>query len=596
MTHETGTLWRLLRLAWPLKGWIALAALLGVATVGGGIGLMATSAYLISAAALHPSVAALQVAIVGVRFFGIARGVFRYLERYVSHNVSFRLLAQLRVWFYQALEPLAPARLLALSSGKAEMHSSGDLLSRLVSDIETLQNVYVRVIAPPLVAAVIAAGMWLFLGAYHVFFALLWLAFFLLTAIGVPLLAYLLGRKTGERAIAVRARLNRELVEDIQGMADVVAYGREQDRLARMRQLNQELVNLQARMAHIAGLQDALGNLLMNLAALAMLIAAIPLVRAGQLNGVLLAVLALATIASFEAVLSLPSAFQQLGSNLAAARRLFEIVDAQPAVRDSDAPSPVPQSCDLVVKNLRFRYQANEAYVIDNISFALPQGHCLALVGPSGAGKSTLANLLLRFWDYQEGEILLGGHALRDYHQEDIHRLISVVTQHTHLFNTSIRDNILLAKPDASEAELIRAARLAQIHDFIQALPQGYDTQIGEQGLLLSGGERQRIAIARAMLKNAPILLLDEATANLDALTEQAVLQALHTLMQGRTTLIITHRLVGLEKADEILVLQDGRVRERGTHYELMQLEGLYWKMAHTQNQMLRQSIGGTRD
>jgi len=246
--------------------------------------------------------------------------------------------------------------------------------------------------------------------------------------------------------------------------------------------------------------------------------------------------------------------YQHLGSNFAAARRLFEIVDAQPAALDGEAPSPVAERYDISVKNLRFRYSDNDVYALDDISFTLPQGHSVAIVGPSGAGKSTLANLLLRFWEYREGQIMLGDRPLRDYRQQDIHNLIGVVAQDTHLFNTTMRENLLIARPQASQGELEQAARQAHLHDFIQSLPQGYDTQVGEQGLRLSGGERQRIAIARALLKDAPLLILDEATANLDALTEQAVLQSLHALMKGRTTLIITHRLVGLEMADEVLV------------------------------------------
>ncbi len=551
-----GTFWRLLKIAQPLKGWMALAILLGCITVGSGIGLMTTSAYLISLAALHPSVAALGVAIVGVRFFGIARGVFRYLERYVSHSVTFRLLAQLRVWFYTALEPLVPARLIGLRNGGSAEYTSGDLLSRVVSDIETLQNFYVRVIAPPVVAAIVGFGMWFFLGAFAVDFAITLLIFFLLAGVCVPLLTHLLSQKLGRQIVMVRSELHIQLVDGIQGITDLVAFGQEHNHFMRMQALNRKLKRLQARMAQISGLQGALGNVLMNLSVWTMLIVAIPMVHEGRLNGVFLAVLALAAIASFEAVLPLSSAFQYIGGSLEASRRLFEIVDTQPAVHDAEAPSPTPQHFDLVIENLCFRYGPGEPFVLDKVSFAVSQGQCLAIIGPSGAGKSTLANLLLRFWEYSEGHILLGGHELREYQQHDLHNLISVVAQNTHLFNATIRENLLVARPNASQDELVKAALQAQIHDFIQSLPQGYDTPIGEQGLCLSGGERQRIAIARAILKDAPLLILDEPMANLDALTEQAVLGALRTLVRGRTTLLITHRLVGLEMADEILVLQ----------------------------------------
>ncbi len=556
------TLRRLLALAVPLKGWMMLASVLGCLTVVSGIGLMATSAYLISAAALHPSVAALSVAIVGVRFFGIARGVFRYLERYLSHAVTFQLLARIRVWFYQTLEPLAPARLMTLRRGNLTAYSSGDVLSRMVSDIETLQHLYVRLIAPPIVAALVGLLMWWFLGAFAGGVVLVFLLFYLMAGIGVPSLTYALSQRTAQRIIQIRSELNTVLVDGIQGLADLIAFGREVAYAERIQKLNRSLVHHQTRLAWLNGMQNGLGKLLTNLALWTMLIVAIPLVRSGQLNGIYLASLALATVASFEAVLPLASAMQQLGSSQEAGKRLFEIVDASPSVRDTAAVSPTPQSYDLAVQNLSFRYAPDASLALENISFTLPQGQCLALVGPSGAGKSTIANLLLRFWDYEQGSILLGGYELRDYRQQDLARLVSVVSQDTHLFNTTIRENLLLARPEAGHQELEQAALHACIHDFIESLPQGYETRVGEQGLCLSGGERQRLALARAFLKDAPLLILDEATANLDALTEQEVLHAIQTLRQGRTTLVITHRLPGLAMADQVIVLDQGRVKE----------------------------------
>jgi ATP-binding cassette subfamily C protein CydC len=561
------TLRRLLALAVPLKGWMILASALGCLTIVSGIGLMATSAYLISAAALHPSIAALSLAIVGVRFFGIARGVFRYLERYLSHAVTFQLLARIRVWFYQALEPLAPARLMMLRRGNLTAYSSGDVLSRMVSDIETLQHLYVRLIAPPLVAALVGLLMWWFLGAFAGQLVLVFLLFYLMAGIGVPSLTYALSQRTAQRIVQIRSELNTVLVDSIQGLADLIAFGCEAAYTERIQKLNRSLVHQQTRLAWLGGMQNGLGKLLTNLALWTMLIVAIPLVRAGQLNGIYLGSLALATVASFEAVLPLSSAMHQLGSSQEAGKRLFEIVDASPSVRDTTAVSPTPQSYDITVRNLSFRYNPDSPLALENISFTLPQGQCLALVGPSGAGKSTIVNLLLRFWDYEQGSILLGGHELRDYRQQDLARLVSVVSQDTHLFNTTIRENLLLAKPEASQQELEQAGQYACIHDFIESLPQGYETRIGEQGLCLSGGERQRLALARAFLKDAPLLILDEATANLDALTEQDVLHAIQTLRQGRTTLVITHRLTGLAMADQVIVLQQGRVKEHSMHY-----------------------------
>ncbi len=574
-SRRRAALRRLLALAAPFWRWILLSTALGFLTIGSSIGLMATSAWIISKAALRPSIAVLQVAIVGVRFFGIARGVFRYAERLVSHNTTFRLLAKLRVWFYAALEPLAPARLM--------QYRSGDLLSRIIADVETLEDFYVRVLAPPLVAIMVAALMTIFMGNFAPELAVTLLIFLLLAGAAAPLLTRWLGRRPGRALVEARAALDMALVDGIQGMADSVAYGAQERQREHIAALSAALIDQQRRMARIDGLQNALGVLLVSLATVAVLIVAIPLVE-----GVNLASLALATIAAFEAVLPLPGAFQTLESNLAAAGRLMDIVeDVRPAVSDPPTPSPQPDGFDLVVQNLRFRYTPDTPPALDGISFALREGQRLAVVGPSGAGKSTLVNLLLRFWDYSEGQIRLGRHDLRAYHGDDARRLIGVVAQQTHLFNTTIRENLLIANVEASEAQIVTAARQAQIHDFIISLPEGYDTYVGEQGLALSGGERQRIAIARALLKDAPLLILDEATANLDAVTEQAVMAAIHALMAGRTTLIITHRLVGLDAVDEILVLDRGQIVEHGTHADLLARGGLYRRLWEMQNQLL---------
>jgi ATP-binding cassette subfamily C protein CydC len=572
--------------------WLALATLLGILTIASGIGLLTLSAYLISEAALHPPLAALAVAIVGVRLFGIVRGIFRYLERLVSHSVIFRLLARLRVWFYRSLEPLAPARLMhyaeaGSTAAAGGIASSGDLLSRFVADIDTLQEFYVRVISPPIVALLIGFAMWYILDAYNILFALTLLACYLLAGVGVPVFIHALSRRLGQRLVLTRATLNMALIDSVQGMADLLACGQEGEQIRRVQQLNRELVRLQTRMAWIEGLHSALSIVCSDGCVWVMLLAAIPLVRSGALNGVFLALVALAALASFEAVQPLSMLAQQFGGSLAAARRLFAVVDAQPAIHDPVQSSPVPADYSLDVRHLSFRYSADGPDVLHDISFSLQQGQCLAIVGPSGAGKSTLAHVLLRFWEYERGAILLGGHELRAYQQQEIHRLISVVEQHTHLFNATIRENLLIARVDASMEQIVQAAQQAQIHEFIQALPQGYETPIGEQGLKLSGGERQRLAIARAFLKDAPILLLDEATANLDALSEQQIMRALHSLRQGRTTIMITHRLTGLELADEILVLQDGAIRERGSHHELVQAEGLYWRAWQLQRQLV---------
>ena len=562
---------RLIRLVAPFWKRMALALAAGAATVFSGISLMATSAWLLSSAALHPSIAELGVAIVGVRFFGIARGVFRYLERYVSHSVTFRLLARLRVWFYEALEPLAPARLMA--------YRSGDILSRAIADIETLQDFYVRAIAPPMVAVLVILAMGLWFGWFSPSLAGVLILFLILTGVGVPALVRWLSRRPSQVAIAQRAELESLLVDSLQGMPDAIAFEYEQVMLDKVEVAGASLINAQQRLAHVNALQSGLSHWLMNTGMWGVLVIAMGFVNTGQLPGVMLATLVLGALAAFEAVLPLPLAAQAWESSRAAALHLFDLVDTPPVVDEPVSPSPLPLDFALEVSDLHFQYSPEDPPALDGVSFAAPPGKRIAIVGPSGAGKSTLVNLLLRFWEYEAGRITLGGIDLRTCSTDDVRRAIGVISQQTYLFNASIRANLLLARPDATQVEIVEATKRAHLHDFIESLPHGYDTWVGEHGLSLSGGERQRLAIARALLRETPILILDEPTANLDPRTESAVLQAIFEAMEGRTLILITHRLVGLEAMDEILVLDRGREVERGTQKQLLENKGLYHQL-----------------
>jgi ABC-type multidrug transport system fused ATPase/permease subunit len=356
------------------------------------------------------------------------------------------------------------------------------------------------------------------------------------------------------------------------------------------------LSGLQARNASISATQAALVGLLANLCMLTILILAIQRVSQDQLAGVLLGVLALGALMSFEAVQPLPVAAQHIETNLAAGSRLYELVDAEPIVVDPAEPIPLPEDNHLLVQDLSFQFPSLESvpppittsdFCLKNISFSMPQGRHIAIIGPSGAGKTTLINLLQRFWEYQHGSIRLGDNEMKQYSQEDIRRQIASVSQNTYLFSTSIKENLLIAKPDASIDEIIHAAQAANLHDMIQTLPDGYETWIGEHGLRLSAGERQRLAIARALLKSAPLLILDEPTANLDHMTEQIVMNSLQKLSLGRSTITITQRFTDLDTIDEILVLKDGQLIEHGTHAELLSTGGLYCQMWTLYNQIL---------
>ncbi len=559
---------------------MALAVLLGTATVGSGVALMVISAFLISAAALQPSIAVLQVPIVAVRFFGISRGVFRYLERLVSHTITLKLLARLRVWFYRAVEPLAPARLVQTRSA--------DLLSSIVADINVLENFYIRVLAPPLVGILVGLGMWVYLSRFDVTLGFVLLLFYILIGTGVPILVLFLGRTPGRQVVTRRANLYHHLVDGIQGMAEVVAYGQEQRRLQELISVGDAYATAERRLAWISALQRGLVDFLTNLGMWVIVVLGVTLVVSRVIDGVFLAGIALGTLASFEAVRTLPEAAQIFESSFESARRLFGLVDMEPPLDEHPAEAPQVDRYDLEVRGLTFKYGESDPPALMDLTFSIPEGGRVAIVGPSGAGKTSLVNVLLRFWPYQSGEIRLGDVDLRRFPERALSRHISVVSQDTYLFNATVRENLLLARPEASREELIHAARQAQIHAFLETLPDGYETYIGEQGVKLSGGQRQRLAIARALVRRTPILILDEPTANLDALTEQAVLDTLLELMTGKTTLLITHRLVRMEAMDEILVLNAGRLVERGRHEQLSRGGGLYQQMWAYQNQILR--------
>ncbi len=563
-TGSVSDLRRLLHFVTPYSKRVALAVLLGTLTIGSSVALLATSAYLIAAAALQPSIATLQVAIVGVRFFGIARGLLRYLERLVTHDVTFRVLANIRVWFYEALEPLAPAAL-----GNDRETSSGELLARIVEDVETLQEFYVRVVGPALVALAAGAGTLIFFAVFDWRLAAAMLIFLLLGGAALPWLVHRRSRPFAPAMLATRAALHTRLVEGVQGMGDLVAYGQAKQWQTDVHQQGVALAVEQRRFARIAGWRAGLGDLFTFAAMWSVLWLAIPMATTGALDPVYLAALALAAVASFELVQPLPQAAQLLSASLAAAHRLFAVVDREPSVAvkgtahvAADNFQARDQAPPVVVNELRFRYSTETPWVLDGLSFELPPGKKLALIGRSGAGKSTLANLLCRFWEYDGGEILLNGRSLRTYDEDEVRAYWGIVEQRPYLFNASIYDNVRIARPEATRAEVETAVAEAQLQSFIASLPEGIDTPVGSLGMAISGGERQRVAIARALLRHAPVLILDEPTTHLDPTTARAIMDTVLDLVNGgRSLLLITHDLSALAAMDEVLLLEENRRR-----------------------------------
>ena len=545
----SATLPALLRLAGTSRRGFALSVVLGALTIVFGVGLMAVAGYLISRAAERPAVLSLIVAIVAVRFFGLGRPVTRYLERLVSHDLALRVLGQIRTRFYESIEPLAPAQL--------HCYRNGDLLSRMVADIDALQNLYLRGIGPPLVALLAGAVSVGALAAFLPQAALVLGVGLLVGGLAVPAFGGLASRRAGRRQSAARGELSAELVELLAGAPELVAFGAESSALARVHAADRKLVSVARRDALAAGAADGLGLIVTGLTTAGVLALAVGAAHDGRLDRVLVAVITLLALASFEAVMPLAAAARALSSTVAAGRRILELTDHEATVLDPVAPASGPVWPFTVgLEAVRVRYPGQRRPVLEGLSLRIAAGEHVALVGPSGVGKTTVVNLLLRFLDPEQGRVTLAGRDLRDYRQEDVRQAIAVAGQESHLFTTGIRDNVRLGRPDASEREIEQALRGARIWEWISHLPQGLDTLVGEQGRELSGGQRQRIVLARALLAEAPVLVLDEPTAHLDPSTASELMHDVFSAVAGRSVLLITHRPEGLEFVDEVVALR----------------------------------------
>jgi len=535
---------------------LALAALLGALTILFGVGLMATAGYLISRAAERPAVLSLTVAIVGVRFFALTRPVTRYLERLASHDVALRSLGNARAQVYERIAPLAPAQL--------QDRRHGDLLARLVADVDSLQNLYLRGLLPPVVAVAAGAGAVGVVAAILPVAALVLAAGLLVAGIGVPVGAAAIAARSSRQQASARGALGAELVETLAGGEELVLYGRRDDRLERLRVVDGTLVRVARRAAAADGTGDGLRLLVTGLTVTGVLAVAVSAHAGGGLDRVLIALLALAALAAFEAVQPLPEALRQLRVTVAAGERLLELVDQEPAVVDSAEPLPAPQPpFTIELEDVSVRYAPGERLALDDLRLRLDPGRRIALLGRSGSGKTTVANLLLRFVDPESGRVTLAGHDLREYRLEDVRRAVTVSGQDAHLFSATIRANLCLARPDATDAQLEAALRSARILDWVQSLPDGLDTQVGERGRELSGGQRQRVTLARALLTDAQVLVLDEPTAHLDPPTAQRLVEDVFAAAGERCVLLITHRPEGLDLVDELVALPDPHERQR---------------------------------
>jgi thiol reductant ABC exporter CydC subunit len=563
---------RLLRLARPLRGQLLLSVAAGAAATGCGVALLAVSGFLLARASEHPNIVAISVAVVAVRAFSIGRGVSRYVERLASHDVAFRVLADIRVAIYGRLERLAPAGLAAFRSG--------DLLARLISDVDATQDLFIRGIGPPLAAALVGAGAatacLLILAPAGAVLALGLLA----AGVALPPMAVAVSRRAARVTAPARGELGATVTDLLSGAADLQAFGAQDAALAAAADADERLTALARRSATAAGLGTGLATAVSGLTLWAVLILGVAAVAGGTLTRVPLAVLTLTALASFEAVNAMPAAALQLSTARASASRLGAVLDAPDPVGEPEVARPLPTGpVHVRLRGVQVRYGPGGPLALDGLDLDLPPGRRVALIGPSGAGKSTVAAVLLRFCDPAGGTVTLNGADIADFAADDVRTVIGGCPQDPHIFDTTIGDNLRLARPGATSGELAAAATSARLLAWIESLPQGWDTQVGAHGTAISGGERQRLALARALLADPALLVLDEPTAHLDPEARSALTADLLAATTDRATLLITHEMEGLDQVDEIIVLDHGKVTQRGTHQQLLRMDGPYRRM-----------------
>ncbi|PKB66159.1 MAG: thiol reductant ABC exporter subunit CydC [SAR202 cluster bacterium Io17-Chloro-G4] len=567
---------RLLNLVKPWWGQLALTFVLGLAHHGSIIGVGVIGALLVGQVITGGE---LTLLIVLLGIFVPMVGLFTWAESWIAHDLAYRLLAEMRVDMYDKLDPLAPAYLVR--------RRSGDLISIVGGDVELVEFFFAHTITPAFVAILVPAAVLATLAVISWPLALV-LAPFLVAVAVSPFIAQKRAERLGEELREQVGEVHAHMVDSIQGLREISAFGRGRARAAEIVRNGWVFAHSQMRFLKEQAFQVGFIEAMTALGGLTVLAMALWFMIQGDISRPELILAVILSVAAFAPVSDLARTMKQLLETLAAARRVFSIHDEPVPVVDGKGVHGPISSNGAVAPSISFHevgfsYGPHEPQALHNVSFSAEPGETVALVGRSGAGKSTCANLLMRFWDPGHGQIDLGGHDLKDFGLDHLREQIALVTQDTYLFNATIKDNLRLGRQDATDQEVEEAAQQANAHDFIMSFPDGYETMAGERGMQLSGGQRQRISIARALLKNSPVLVLDEATSHLDAVNEQQVRHALERLMEGRTTLVIAHRLSTIREADRIVVLDDGHVVEQGDHHHLLAQSGLYSQLVSTQ-------------
>lgn len=484
-----------------------------------------------------------------VLIFALIRGVLRYAEQSCNHFIAFKLLAIIRDKVFQALRKLCPAKL--------EGRDRGDLISVITSDIELLEVFYAHTISPIAIAALFTLVMCLFIGMYHWILGLLALFAYLVVGIVIPIIVSRCSGDTGMNFRTNSGELSGFVLDSLRGLSETLQYGQGEKRLREINERTDQLSADESKMKRIAGRNSAVTNTVILVFDLTMLFVSAHLYQTGAVgfDGVLIPTIAL--FSSFGPSVALAALGSTLQNTFAAGNRVLDILDDTPVVREVSGKSDIDFT-GAEAQDVTFSYGGEE--VLRDVSVSVPQGEIVGITGRSGSGKSTLLKLFMRFWDTQKGKILISHRPVREINTANLRDMESFVTQETHLFHDSIRNNLRIAKLDATEEEIVAACKKASVHDFILTLPQGYDTPVGELGDTLSGGERQRIGLARAFLHDAPLMLLDEPTSNLDSLNEAVILKSLNEERENKTVVLVSHRASTMRIADTVYSVESGRL------------------------------------
>lgn len=574
---------------------VIFSLIMGIFTVFSNMGMISTSAVLISKAALHPEVLDLMILIVAVRFFGISRGVFRYLERIFSHDTTFRLLSSLRKWFYKNFNNNY--------SENNKKFKTGDIYTKIVNDVDSLKEFYLRVTYPLITAIITGIITTVFLSYFSKFFSCIYALFYIFSGFILPVILFTFSTRLMVREAQVKKELNLTLIDILKGILEVSIYSLKEQFAIKFNSLSKEFSIIQKKKNFINTVGDSCYSFSISLLIVFCLIIFAPLVADGKLSGIYYSMIPLTIMASYEALIPMPNIIYKFNESFNAGRNIFSIIESSSKELQIDTiynklnnsevsigfnnnnSKKIVNNYNISVNNLSVFDSYLEKLIIKNLSFDLPYRKKLAIVGVSGSGKSSILRSLMGFMEFQKGDIKIDNISYSNLEIDEIRKLFAYVEQNPYIFNTTIRENLLIANTEAEDCFIKEMLQKAQIISLIKELPEGLETILGQYGSNISGGEKQRLAIARALLKDSKIILLDEPTASLDVKLEKRVIDSIHSAIEDKSCIWVTHRLVSMDKMDEILVIHRGEVVERGKHSELLDNKGHYYKLWNAQQQ-----------